>query len=337
MDVFEVRDKVIEDYRSFTTASIDIKDARLKDHYQQELDGNRQWPEPWLSLNPAFETGGRVDELVRDGLLDPECERIFRVKRHIEDAGDVPITLHRHQRDAVEVAQSGKSYVLTTGTGSGKSLAYIVPIVDYVLKQPRVPGVKAIIIYPMNALANSQLGELEKFLTYGYGSGREQVTYVRYTGQEQGEERDRMSSLVFDFVTRQKVGGTHMTYGYLTQLATPRPETAPPWRAASPRWFTCRASFLQSAASWTVDRAGVIAELDAACFHVFGKDRDEAAYILDSFPILKRRDESAWGHYQTKRLVLEAYDAMQAAVLDGEPYLSPFDAELSAASANTVS
>ncbi len=192
MDVFEVRDKVIDDYRSFTTASIDIKDARLKEHYQQELDGNRQWPEPWLSLNPAFETGGRVDDLVREGLLHPECERIFRVKQHSEDAGGAPITLHRHQRDAVEVAQSGKSYVLTTGTGSGKSLAYIVPIVDHVLKQPRLPGVKAIIVYPMNALANSQLGELEKFLTNGYGAGRELVTYARYTGQEQGEERDRI-------------------------------------------------------------------------------------------------------------------------------------------------
>ena len=72
MDVFRVRDKVIDDYRSFTTAVIDIKDARLKDFYQTELDRDRQWPEPWISLNPAFETGGRIDELVREGLLHPE-------------------------------------------------------------------------------------------------------------------------------------------------------------------------------------------------------------------------------------------------------------------------
>ena len=51
---------------------------------------------------------------------------------------------------------------------------------------------KAIIVYPMNALANSQLGELEKFLVNGYGSGNEPVTFARYTGQEQGEERDRI-------------------------------------------------------------------------------------------------------------------------------------------------
>jgi len=192
VDVFRVRDKVIDDYRSFTTASIDIKDARLREHYQRELDGERQWPEPWISLNPAFETGGRIDELVREGLLDRECDRIFRVKEHLDDQGRAPFTLHRHQREAIEVARSGQSYVLTTGTGSGKSLAYIVPIVDHVLRQARTPGVKAIIVYPMNALANSQRGELEKFLRNGYGDGREPVTFARYTGQERGEERDRI-------------------------------------------------------------------------------------------------------------------------------------------------
>ena len=68
--------------------------------------------------------------------------------------------------------------MLTTGTGSGKSLAYIVPIVDSVLRERDAnggsvaPGVKAIIVYPMNALANSQMGELEKFLTFGYPHGR---------------------------------------------------------------------------------------------------------------------------------------------------------------------
>lgn len=192
MDVFAVRDKVISDYREFTTSAVEIKDPILKNFYEHELERERQWPEPWISLNPSFESGGRIDELVREGLLHPECDRIFRVKQTIEDPGHTPITLHRHQREAIEVAGDGSSYVLTTGTGSGKSLAYIVPIVDRVLQQPRTPGVKAIIVYPMNALANSQLGELEKFLVNGYGSGNEPVTFARYTGQEQGEERDRI-------------------------------------------------------------------------------------------------------------------------------------------------
>ena len=55
----------------------------------------------------------------------------------------------------------------STGTGSGKSLAYIIPIVDQLLRQGSGRGIQAIIVYPMNALANSQYGELEKFLGPG--------------------------------------------------------------------------------------------------------------------------------------------------------------------------
>ena len=86
-------------------------------------------------------------------------------------------------------------FVLTTGTGSGKSLAYIIPIVDRVLAAKAAgtyrPGIKAIVVYPMNALANSQLRELQKFLTIGYPEGPP-VTFDRYTGQESAEDRARI-------------------------------------------------------------------------------------------------------------------------------------------------
>ncbi|HEY6408162.1 MAG TPA: DEAD/DEAH box helicase, partial [Ktedonobacteraceae bacterium] len=103
-----------------------------------------------------------------------------------------PLRLHRHQSEAISVARSGASYVLTTGTGSGKSLAYIVPIVDYVLRHGSGKGIQAIVVYPMNALANSQLKELEKFLCLGYPDKKGPVTFARYTGQESEEERERI-------------------------------------------------------------------------------------------------------------------------------------------------
>lgn len=140
-----------------------------------------QWPDPLLSLNPSFASGGSVPDLVDKGLLHAECARIFRRKSDRHDLGRDPIVLHQHQREAVDVAKTGRSYVLTTGTGSGKSLAYIVPIVDAVLRErdarggQRRPG--AIVAYPMNPLANSQLGELEKFLQFGSCPPRRQATY----------------------------------------------------------------------------------------------------------------------------------------------------------------
>ncbi len=197
MDVFKVHEQLIADYSAFTSGFVDVRDRRIKALVAKQLDDGVQWPDPWLSLNPSFESGGSIPDLVTEGILDPECERIFRVKKNRDDPGALPLTLHRHQREAVEVARSGKSYVLTTGTGSGKSLSYIVPIVDSVLREKRAagnrqPGVKAIIVYPMNALANSQLLELEKFLRFGYPQDGEPVTFARYTGQEGDEERRRI-------------------------------------------------------------------------------------------------------------------------------------------------
>jgi ATP-dependent helicase YprA (DUF1998 family) len=192
LDVFEVHRNLVADYRSFTSGFVDVRDPRIAQHVQTQLDSGVQWPDPWLSLNPSFASGGTIADLVQTGSLHPECARIFRRKRDVHDLGTETLTLHRHQREAVEAAASGASYVLTTGTGSGKSLAYIVPIVDAVLRSNHRRGIQAIVVYPMNALANSQVGELEKFLRYGYGAGHEPVTFARYTGQESDEERERI-------------------------------------------------------------------------------------------------------------------------------------------------
>jgi ATP-dependent helicase YprA (DUF1998 family) len=103
-----------------------------------------------------------------------------------------PLRLHRHQEEAARIARAGHNYVLTTGTGSGKSLSYIVPIVDHVLRRGSGRGIQAIIVYPMNALANSQAGELKKFLHFGYPDGHGPVSFARYTGQESDDERQNI-------------------------------------------------------------------------------------------------------------------------------------------------
>ncbi len=189
MDVFDLRDRVVREYASYVTSFFTIRDDKIRARVDEELKQRSVlWPEPLVQLNPAFEPGESLDELVADGTLHPECRRIFAVK---DETGAVqrPLRLHRHQVQGIRAARAGKSYVLTTGTGSGKSLAYIVPIVDHVLRHPGPPGLKAIVVYPMNALANSQEGELEKYLCRGYPSGRPPVTFRRYTGQERDEQR----------------------------------------------------------------------------------------------------------------------------------------------------
>ncbi|HVT60488.1 MAG TPA: DEAD/DEAH box helicase [Thermoanaerobaculia bacterium] len=180
-------------YAEFVRSFLTVQDRGIEDVVERELASGLLWPEPHLSLNPSFEDGGWVDELVAEGLLHPECGRAFRRKRHPEDPGS-PLRLHRHQAEAIRAARAGRNYVVTTGTGSGKSLAYIVPIVDSVLRGAPAGKIHAIVVYPMNALANSQWEELRKYLNYGFANGRGPVRFAKYTGQERREERDAIKA-----------------------------------------------------------------------------------------------------------------------------------------------
>ena len=193
MDVFGLHRQLIKDYREFTEGGTIIRDDRIAAFVESDLDAKSQWPDPWVSLNPFFASGGTVSEL-SGKLLHEECARIFQAgkTRKGTKCDGRPLTLHRHQLEAIEAADRRQSYVLTTGTGSGKSLSYIVPIVDRVLRERETTSekrVRAIIVYPMNALVNSQLNELKKYLRDGYGEGKEPVTFARYTGQEDEERR----------------------------------------------------------------------------------------------------------------------------------------------------
>ena len=188
MDIFRLReDIVLHDYAKYTRSFINISDSRIKNEVDKSFSSGLLWPEPLLQLNPSFASGGNVDDLIQQKILDPQCSKIFRIGKTETDPYGRPMQLYRHQTDAILAAQKKANYVLTTGTGSGKSLSYIIPIVDHILKNGTGRGIQAIIVYPMNALANSQQLELKKFLEVG--SEASPVRFCRYTGQEKEKER----------------------------------------------------------------------------------------------------------------------------------------------------
>jgi hypothetical protein len=78
LDVFELRNRLVEDYGSYVRSFIRIKDARIEEEVRQSLDEGLLWPDPLIQLNPSFETGDRTDDLVDEGILHNECARIFR-------------------------------------------------------------------------------------------------------------------------------------------------------------------------------------------------------------------------------------------------------------------
>jgi ATP-dependent helicase YprA (DUF1998 family) len=223
MDVFEFRDQLVGEYERFTRSFVKIKAEDIKFYVDGEYAAGRYWPQPMVGLNPAFVAGGDIGKFVAEGLLHSECERIFRFGKSEDGDVGTALTLHKHQEQAIRVAMRRESYVLTTGTGSGKSLAYFVPIVDDVLRRRAAGGAKgitAIVVYPMNALCNSQLEELEKYLSLGYPKGGEPVTFARYTGQESEDARKKLAANPPDILLTNYV----MLELMLTRHSAPDPQ-----------------------------------------------------------------------------------------------------------------
>jgi hypothetical protein len=72
-------------------------------------------------------------------------------------------------------------------------------------------------------------------------------------------------------------------------------------------------------------RVFVRCEIDAAFFHLYGIVRDDVDYIVETFPIVKRKDLAAHGTYRTKDTILDIYDRMARAIATGEPYRTLLD------------
>jgi hypothetical protein len=193
-NVFDFRNQLVEEYGSFSRSFTRIAASDIRKEVESQYDAGRYWPEPLIQINPNYQRKGTVQQLVQQGLLHADCADIFQTGK--TENNPQHLHLYAHQMEALAKGQSGQSYVVTTGTGSGKSLSFFIPVIDRILKAKAAdptPRTRAIVIYPMNALANSQLEELDKFL-HGYPEGAKPFTVARYTGQENSTEREAIAS-----------------------------------------------------------------------------------------------------------------------------------------------
>ena len=193
-NVFDFRDQLVSEYSTFSRSFSKIAASDISAKVEHEYSEGRYWPEPLIQINPNYRRSHTVQQLAAKGVLHSACGELFKAKK--PEGTPVDLFLYAHQMEALAKAEESKSYVVTTGTGSGKSLSFFIPIIDRILKakdQDPKPRTRAIVIYPMNALANSQLEELDKFL-HGYPIGQQPFTVARYTGQESRVERERIKN-----------------------------------------------------------------------------------------------------------------------------------------------
>ncbi len=185
MNVFDLSNRIITDYEAFSRSFVRIRADDIREKVAAGYSSRRFWPVPLLQINPHYRQADSLRAMTGRSGLHPRTADLFQVPG--TGTEDPSLVLYQHQAQALAVALAGQSYVVTTGTGSGKSLCFFIPIVDAILKakdrDPR-PRTRAIVVYPMNALANSQQEELRKFL-----GADGPVTYARYTGQENADAR----------------------------------------------------------------------------------------------------------------------------------------------------
>jgi len=179
-------------YRRYVGTFQQFRNPTLNAWVEERIGhGSILWKEPFLQLTRRFERGETFAELVADASVDlhPDAVRCFTTRAGDRDAE--PLHPHRHQSDAVRAILGARANVIVaTGTGSGKSYTFGIPIVSECLRlrQQGVNGIKAVIIYPMNALANSQYDDLARRL---HGSG---LRLALYTGDTEFGEGEALAS-----------------------------------------------------------------------------------------------------------------------------------------------
>lgn len=168
-------------YRRYLQSLLAVRDPDLYSALRETIDTTKLLDKgPYLEATPPYAPGATVQELILDGTLSPSFGDLTSPSLPL----DRP--LYVHQERAIRKVATGRNIVVATGTGSGKTESFLLPILDSLVREKEAgtlgPGVRALLLYPMNALANDQLKRLRQLL-----AGYPDITFGRYTGDTEND------------------------------------------------------------------------------------------------------------------------------------------------------
>lgn len=188
-----------EGYERYLKTIYPFQDDKLRGQFWAALRRNEQDEPlvkgPLLEASLPYQTGATLRQLIGDGTVAPRFAALCATTTNLP----LDRPLYTHQEQAIRQAVAGHNLVVATGTGSGKTESFLIPILDHLLREEANgtlarPGVRALLLYPMNALANDQLGRLRGLL-----GGYPAITYGRYTGETLEEQHKALEA----FLSRQ--------------------------------------------------------------------------------------------------------------------------------------
>jgi len=171
-------------YIDYLKTSFFINDHRLMRKFENAVDEEDRFAQgPYLEVTAPYQKSKSMLDLINDGILSPLFKNVN------QEALPITRELYSHQVKAVEKAYHKENFIVATGTGSGKTESFMLPILNDLLKEQEQgtlsPGVRALFVYPMNALANDQMKRLRKIL-----ENTPEITFGRYTGETKNKRKD---------------------------------------------------------------------------------------------------------------------------------------------------
>ncbi len=191
LDPIQATKRIRESYIRYILTLFPIRHPELRQQFEDLVRKHEHFVKgPYLQLSPPYQTSDSLNELVQKGLLSNNFTKL--------NSPDLTRPLYEHQKQSIRKITAGRNLIIATGTGSGKTEAFLIPILDYLFKQLETgrlsDGVRAMLLYPMNALANDQMERLRKLLEF-----MPQVTFGRYTGDTRGTIREARELFVKEF------------------------------------------------------------------------------------------------------------------------------------------
>lgn len=183
LDPVETTITITKRYNAYLATSFNLKDPDLNNQFLKELDLKKFVKGPILEITPPFKSGKTLEELITEGVLSEEFKKLNT------EALPLNRPLYKHQESAIHrTILENQNIVVATGTGSGKTESFMIPILDYLFRQKEkselTAGVRALLLYPMNALANDQLKRMRKIL-----KNYPEISFGRYTGETEESRR----------------------------------------------------------------------------------------------------------------------------------------------------
>ncbi len=191
MDPLKVTQNIRDSYIRYLTSTFRLRDAELRKLFQQEVEKFQFTNGPILEATPPFKEGCYLQNLIEEGLLSDKLEKfIFDAMPYLRDN-----PLYLHQEKAIRKLLKGRNVVIASGTSSGKTECFLIPIYNHLLKEYEAgkltPGVRALLLYPMNALANDQLRRLREISRVMEEKMPEiTITFGRYVGDTPETKRE---------------------------------------------------------------------------------------------------------------------------------------------------